>query len=112
MKGFFIFVVATCGLLAAIFWPTIEEFLFPPGSGCPWPFNYFHTNTPLPTYTLEELATYDGRDSDKPLLLAVDGKVLNVTSGERFYGSGKSYNMFAGKVRRSHNFDCPNLFLM
>ncbi|KUF85128.1 hypothetical protein AM588_10007405 [Phytophthora nicotianae] len=50
----------------------------------------------LPKYTLDQLRMYDGSDEEKPILLAVGGKVLDVTSGAKFYAKGKSYNQFAG----------------
>ena len=48
-------------------------------------------------YTLAELAAFDGSDSEKPLLLAVKGKVYDVTYGRDFYGPGGPYGMFSGK---------------
>ena len=48
-------------------------------------------------YSLEELATFDGSDPDKPLLIAVRGHVYDVTRGKDFYGPGGPYGMFAGK---------------
>lgn len=38
--------------------------------------------------TLLELSKYDGRDPMRPLLLAVRGKVYDVTPGRAFYGPG------------------------
>jgi len=48
-------------------------------------------------YTLDELATYDGSDPGKPLLVAIRGHVYDVTRGRDFYGPGGPYGMFAGK---------------
>ena len=39
--------------------------------------------------SLQSLRKYDGRDPFMPLLLAVRGKVYDVTEGKDFYGVGK-----------------------
>lgn len=49
------------------------------------------------TYTLEELNQYTGQETAKPILLGLNGKVYDVTSGSSFYGPGSSYNVFAGR---------------
>jgi len=48
-------------------------------------------------YTLAELGTFDGSDTERPLLIAVRGKVYDVTPGRAFYGPGGPYAMFAGR---------------
>lgn len=40
-------------------------------------------------FTVEELKKYDGTGSDGRILVAVNGKVFDVTKGKRFYGPGK-----------------------
>eukprot|EP00891_Asterochloris_glomerata_P008311 jgi/Astpho2/8311/e_gw1.00122.202.1_t len=47
--------------------------------------------------SLQSLRKYDGRDPFMPLLLAVRGKVYDVTEGKDFYGVGGGYHVFAGK---------------
>lgn len=47
--------------------------------------------------TLEELAAYDGKDESKPVYLAINNTIYDVSSGRRMYGAGGSYNFFAGK---------------
>lgn len=51
-----------------------------------------------PTYTLAELKQYDGAPGkqDPTLLLAVLGRVFNVTTGAEFYAHRKPYHLFAG----------------
>ena len=39
-------------------------------------------------FTLEQLREYDGKGSDGRVLIAVNGKVFDVTRGKRFYGPG------------------------
>ena len=39
-------------------------------------------------YSLTELREYDGSDENKPILLAVNYKVFDVTKGKEFYGRG------------------------
>ncbi|GJP61645.1 hypothetical protein CLOP_g18784 [Closterium sp. NIES-67] len=47
--------------------------------------------------TLEELSQYSGSDPEKPILLAIRGKIYDVTRGKHFYGPGGPYEVFAGK---------------
>lgn len=47
--------------------------------------------------TLQELAKWNGMDPQRPLLLAVRGKVFDVSKGSSFYGPGKPYSVYAGK---------------
>jgi predicted heme/steroid binding protein len=46
--------------------------------------------------TLEELAAFDGTDPSKPIYLAINGTIYDVTAGQRIYGPGGSYRFFAG----------------
>jgi len=39
-------------------------------------------------YSLKELREYDGSDENKPILMAVNYKVYDVTKGKEFYGKG------------------------
>ena len=47
-----------------------------------------HPPTQIGPLTLLELSKYDGRDPMRPLLLAVRGRVYDVTPGRAFYGPG------------------------
>jgi predicted heme/steroid binding protein len=49
------------------------------------------------TYTATELSQYIGIDPSKPILLALDGLVYDVTAGREFYQPGGSYHDLAGK---------------
>ncbi|KAJ3042354.1 hypothetical protein HDV00_007488 [Rhizophlyctis rosea] len=49
------------------------------------------------TFTTKELAQYDGSDLSKPIYLAINGKVYDVTVGRKHYGPGGSYGTFSGK---------------
>ena len=40
-------------------------------------------------FTLEQMKEYDGRGPDGRVLIAVNGKVFDVTRGKRFYGPCK-----------------------
>lgn len=51
----------------------------------------------LPQLTREELKTFDGTDPNKPIYLALDGLVYDVTPGKEFYQVGGSYHDLAGK---------------
>ena len=57
---------------------------------------------PLPVgeardYTAAELRTFDGSDRSRPVLLAIEGRIFDVTPGRSFYGKGGPYEMFAGR---------------
>lgn len=116
--------------VVALFWPFIEE-NFINATGCPWPFDYFHgassaNETSVPTkpattikeflrLTPDELRAYDGSDESKYLLMAVDGKILDVESGAKFYRKGATYNVFAGRVSRwvtFHSFIFYSTYLL
>jgi len=47
-------------------------------------------------YTDADLAAYDGTDPLKPILLAINGTIYDVSLGRRHYGPGGSYHFFAG----------------
>jgi predicted heme/steroid binding protein len=46
--------------------------------------------------TPEELSAYDGQDPEKPIYLAINGTIYDVSNGRHIYGPGGSYNVFAG----------------
>ena len=48
-------------------------------------------------YTADELRGYDGSDKTRPVLLAIEGRVFDVTHGRSFYGKGGPYEVFAGR---------------
>jgi membrane-associated progesterone receptor component len=52
---------------------------------------------PNRTFTLAQLAAYNGTDKSKPLYLGCAGKVYDVTAASGFYGPGGAYGVFAGK---------------
>ncbi|KAI7230162.1 hypothetical protein KC330_g7089 [Hortaea werneckii] len=68
------------------------------------PRPWFLRQGPLSTYlhgplrlSDAELALYDGTDTTKPVLLALNGTIYDVSAGRRVYGPGGSYHVFAGK---------------
>ena len=44
-----------------------------------------------------ELLQYDGSDSSKPIYLALNGTIYDVSASPRTYGPGGSYHFFAGR---------------
>ncbi|KAI0399220.1 putative heme binding protein [Xylaria palmicola] len=57
--------------------------------------------------TPAELAAYDGRDETKPLYLAINGTIYDVSSNRRTYGPDGSYRYFAGvDAARSYVTGC------
>lgn len=46
--------------------------------------------------TDDELKAYDGSDPAKPIYLAINGTIYDVSNGRNFYGPGGSYHFFAG----------------
>ena len=66
----------------------------------PPPSRYF-TDSWLPQngpiqYTDADLKAYDGTDPTKPILLAINGTIYDVSNGRKHYGPGGSYHLFAG----------------
>ncbi|KAL3900790.1 MAG: hypothetical protein SGCHY_001099 [Lobulomycetales sp.] len=49
------------------------------------------------TFTVSELAEYDGTDPSKPIYLSLRGKVYDVTAGKDYYGPKGGYSFFAGR---------------
>ncbi|KXH66230.1 cytochrome b5-like Heme/Steroid binding domain-containing protein [Colletotrichum salicis] len=47
--------------------------------------------------TPEELLQYDGTDPSKPIYLAINHTIFDVSANPRIYGPGGSYNVFAGR---------------
>ncbi|XP_002131583.2 membrane-associated progesterone receptor component 1 [Ciona intestinalis] len=47
--------------------------------------------------SIEELREYDGVAHDGRILIAVNGKVFDVTRGKKFYGPDGPYGVFAGR---------------
>lgn len=56
---------------------------------------YYYQHGPV-YLTLEELAEFDGRNESKPLYLAINGTIYDVSSNRRIYGPGGGYSYFAG----------------
>ncbi len=52
--------------------------------------------TQLPTMTLSQLKEFDGTDPNKPIYLAMDGKIYDVSAGREYYEPIGSYHMLAG----------------
>ncbi|KAJ2159192.1 Dihydrodipicolinate synthase [Coemansia sp. RSA 552] len=48
------------------------------------------------SWTKREISEYTGKDGT-PILIALDGKVYDVSAGRGFYGPGCAYNVFAGR---------------
>ncbi|QRW15987.1 cytochrome b5 [Rhizoctonia solani] len=54
-----------------------------------------------------QLAKFDGSDPLKPVYIAIDGDVYDVSEGRRIYGPGGSYHSFAGKdAARAYTTGC------
>lgn len=47
--------------------------------------------------TESQLKAYTGADPNKPIYLAIDGVIYDVSSSPRFYGPGGHYNHFTGR---------------
>lgn len=44
-----------------------------------------------------QLSAYDGKDLSKPIYLALNGTIYDVSAGRHMYGPGGSYDFFAGR---------------
>jgi predicted heme/steroid binding protein len=47
-------------------------------------------------YTDADLNEFDGSDPTKPIYLAINGTIYDVSAGRKHYGPGGSYHFFAG----------------
>lgn len=47
--------------------------------------------------TPDQLTAFDGSDPNKPIYLAINGKIFDVSAGRHTYGPGGSYEVFAGR---------------
>lgn len=47
--------------------------------------------------TPEELSAYDGTDPSKPVYLAINGTIYDVSARREVYGPGGSYGFFSGR---------------
>ncbi|GMI84402.1 membrane-associated progesterone binding protein 2 [Hibiscus trionum] len=47
--------------------------------------------------TPQQLLQFNGSDPSKPIYVAINGRIFDVTAGNSFYGPGGSYAIFAGK---------------
>lgn len=53
--------------------------------------------TNLPVLSENELSNYNGENPDKPIYIALEGNVYDVTAGRKFYEPGGAYHSLAGK---------------
>ncbi|MBE7181334.1 MAG: cytochrome b5 domain-containing protein, partial [Terriglobus roseus] len=75
------------------------------GSSLLWGYHAWFTNpSAVAQYfrgpvnlTPDELAKYDGSDETKPVYLAINGTIFDVSAGRNTYGPGGSYSVFAGR---------------
>ncbi|KAI1210482.1 cytochrome b5 [Annulohypoxylon truncatum] len=100
-------IVASCGL----------SYLVSGGESFTWnmrappkymQLDWWKTQLRGPIYlTPAELAQYDGTDETKPIYLAINGTIFDVSSNRRTYGPGGSYRFFAGAdAARSYITGC------
>ncbi|CDO74130.1 hypothetical protein BN946_scf185043.g180 [Trametes cinnabarina] len=58
-------------------------------------------------FSESQLAQFDGSDPTKPLYIAIDGDVYDVSSNRATYGPGGSYHMMAGRdAARAYGTGC------
>ncbi|KAI8871897.1 cytochrome b5 [Ramicandelaber brevisporus] len=78
-----------------------------------WGISNYYTNwrnyLPIKPITLtpSQLAAFDGANPTKPIYIAVDGDIFDVSEGFMHYAEGGPYSMFAGKdVARAFATGC------
>jgi len=49
------------------------------------------------TFTAQELFEFGSGINERPIYLSIFGRVYDVSNGEKFYGKGAAYEMFAGR---------------
>lgn len=101
--------VAVLGMAVAVSYITTDTISF--GYDLPTMrkirYVYLDPNREMRAFTLEEIALYKGEPGqdvshigygdEDTILLAIMGKVYDVTNGRRFYGPHGSYSFFAGR---------------
>ncbi|CEP22792.1 unnamed protein product [Cyberlindnera jadinii] len=71
-----------------------------------WYYQLFGSRVSI---TEDELLQFNGSDASKPLYIAINGTVWDVSSNPRSFGAGGSYGSFAGKdVARALATNCLN----
>ena len=86
---------ATCAL--SYYLTSGSSFLF---NYNPWftsPSQLAHWWTGPLLLTPEQLTLFNGTDSTKPIYLAINGTIFDVSEGRHTYGPGGSYEVFAGR---------------
>lgn len=81
------------------------SYLSTSGESMTWGYNAWWTRarewkklvTPQISLTDAQLALYNGADPQKPIYLALNGTIYDVSSSPQTYGPGGSYHVFAGK---------------
>lgn len=68
-----------------------------PPSSSPSSLTRPSTMANIGTISESQLGRYDGSNDNLPILVAIRGKIYDVSSGKSFYGPGGSYAMFSGK---------------
>ncbi|KAL6237745.1 hypothetical protein BDW75DRAFT_60450 [Aspergillus navahoensis] len=61
-----------------------------------WPQLVRYVKGPI-TLTPSELSLYDGTNPDRPIYVAVNGTIFDVSANPRMYGPGGGYHFFAGR---------------
>lgn len=54
-------------------------------------------NSSLPKMSALTLKEFDGSDNSKPIYIALNGKVYDVSEGRKFYETGGTYHYLAGR---------------
>ncbi|KAI1621112.1 dihydrofolate reductase [Exophiala viscosa] len=75
------------------------------GSSYLWNYNPWFLNAPKVgqwwagpvNLTPDQLALFNGSDPSKPIYLAINGTIFDVSEGRHTYGPGGSYEVFAGR---------------
>ncbi|KAF1980300.1 cytochrome b5 [Bimuria novae-zelandiae CBS 107.79] len=81
------------------------SYLTTSGASLTWGYNPWWTRAaewknifkPPVSLTDDELLAYDGTDPDKPIYLALNGTIYDVSISPATYGPGGSYHFFAGR---------------
>lgn len=75
----------------------IVSLLFPEGKACHFELVLTRLQKGEVHLTDAQLLTYDGTDPSKPIYLALNGTIYDVSSSPQTYGPGGSYHFFAGR---------------
>lgn len=87
-------IIVWSAIFTLVFSGTMIWNIFKSGNNTPLELK---TEQSLKGYTLESIKEFNGTDDNKPIYIAMNGLVYDVSAGREFYNSSGPYHYLAGK---------------